>query len=195
MLSRISFKIDTTGLKEGDLSLQALGNALDKLRRKKHSLEMPDFRKNAIRKLKNVAYALAVNVASNAYVNTPVGDSDKIASSKEYFKMYQMRSYKYGIDITPGFHAGAYSYAETRIPKFDKEIKSFDQMLSKLKLDFESNFELGDVFYVGAKGPAYALFEKGYIDSAPDGVVKPTLQSIMSSYKADITAAYARRAR
>ncbi len=195
MLGRISFKIDTTGLKEGDLSLQALGNALDKLRRKKTSLEMPDFRKNAIRKLKNVAYALAVNVASNAYANTPVGDADKIATSKQYFNMYKYRAQRYGIAITPGFHAGAYSYAETKIPKFDREIKSFDQMLANLKMDFEANFELGDVFYIAAKGPAYTLFEKGFIDSAPDGVVKPTLQSIMSSYKADINAAYARRAR
>lgn len=195
MISRITFKVDTSGMLSGDLSLQALGNALSKLKRKKQTLEMPNFRRNAIRKLKNVAYALALNIASNAYANTPVGDSDKIVKDARYRRMYAYRRNKYGIAMIPGFHAGAYSYGETSIPTFKKEIRSFDQMLSDLKADFTEQFELGDVFYIGAKGPAYGFFEKGFVDSAPDGVVKPTIQSIMSSYKADLQAAYARRAR
>jgi len=200
-LSRISFRIDTSQMREADLKLAALGNAISKVQRKVVKLEMPPFRKNAVRKLKGMAFALAMNVADAASDNTPVGDDDKIAAglnpgasrnAASYARLYANRLASYGINMQAGFHAGAWRYSETKVPTFSPDVNSYETMISMLRASFMANFQLGDTFYIAAKGPAYKFLESGVIPSAPDGIVKPTMQQVLATYRSDLLAAYAR---
>jgi len=194
-LSRLSFKIDTSELLQGEIALNALGNSLDKLARKRKSLEMPKFRKNATRKIKGMVLALAMNVASYMSENTPIGDEKRINSPGKYRQMYEARYDKYRLPMQAGYHAGAYRFSESNIPEFKQgaAITEYKDMLSVVQKEFMSNYTIGDVFYIGAKGPAYKFFEQGAFDSAPDGVIKPTLQQVMATYKFDMQMAYARK--
>lgn len=193
-LFRISFKIDTSELLDGEIKINALGNALDKLARKSKRVDDFTFRKNATKKLKNMVIALAKNVATNAYENTPVGDESRLEYDNNYLKLYRQRATKFGIDIAVGYHRGAYSYSDSKIPEFHGQILSYDEMISNIVYDVKSNYKIGDTFYIGAKGPAYGFFEKGFIASAPDGVAKPTIESIMQTYAFDLQAAYSKKA-
>ena len=53
--------------------------------------------------------------------------------------------------------------------------------------------DLGDKFYIAAKGPAFAIFEGGNNPQVgPEGIVKPTLDSVMAVYANTLLNAYKR---
>ncbi len=200
-LSRIGIEVDTTDLRKADISLRALGNAINKLDRRKRQLEMPAFKTYAVAKLKRVVFTIAMNIASNFYMNTHQGDDERIAEGKKdtataidkkYFEMYQRRNRRYGIPMQAGYHAGAYSYSETKIPKLTKVVKTQAEMLEQVKRDFLNNYTLGDKFYITAKGPAYQFMQKGDIGDG-DGIVRPTIEAVMRTYSTQIQAAYNKR--
>jgi len=200
-LSRVGVRIDTSEWKKADIALTGLGNALKRLARGKKEVEMPNFRKNATRKAKAMIYALAENVLLNLSMNTKIGDIDKLMAGAaegakkenptafQYFEMYKHRQTKYGLPMNVGYHAGAYTYSESRIPKFKNQITERDQMVANFKKDFMANFTLGDTFYVTALGPAYKYMNMGIIGQ-PEGIITPTLSSVMATYKFDMAVAY-----
>lgn len=203
MLSRIGIRIDSSELYDADVAIQGLGNAIEKISRKRRSIELPKFRKNATRKLHNVMLALATNIAYNFSINTPVGDTERIYQGLEpnanntdrnYARLYANRLADYGISMQSGYHAGAYVYSEKSVPDFNPRINSIEEMLAQVKADFNNNYVLGDVFYIAAKGPAYKFMSQGDIGDG-EGVLQPTISSIMSTYAMDLQAAYSKRAR
>ncbi len=192
-LTRLAFEVDTQDLMEADIKLRALGSALDKLARKARTVELTPFRKNATRKLKNMIFSFAMNITNAAMLNTPVGDESKIDETVNfrYFKLYESREDRFGIEMTPGFHQGAWVYSETKNPQFDPNIYDMSQVTRSIRKDFKANYNLGDTFYIAAKGPAFGLFESGVIPT-PDknGIVKPTMDTVMAIYRQDMIAAY-----
>ena len=198
-ISRISYRIDTSDLLKLEISLNALGSELSKLDRKGASLEVPKFRRNATRKINGMIQALALNVAQSAYENTPIGDQGKLEDGMQagasrraasYARLYANRMVDYGINMQTGYHAGAYTYSEVKNPSFIPEIRTYSEMMTSITTSFRSSYQIGDVFYIAAQGPAYKFMQAGDLPSAPDGLVKPTMQQILSSYKIDMMTAY-----
>ena len=99
----------------------------------------------------------------------------------------------YGINMQVGYHAGAYTYSEVRNPAFIPEIRDYSEMMTDIMKSFKSSYQIGDVFYIAAQGPAYKFMQAGELPSAPDGLVKPTMQQILSTYKIDMQNAYNRK--
>ena len=201
-ISRISYRIDTSDLLKLEVSLNALGSELSKLDRKGASLELPKFRKNATRKITGMIQALALNVANAAYDNTPIGDQGKIdegisgkgsRTAVSYARLYSNRLMNYGLAMQTGYHAGAYNYSTVRNPAFVPHIRDDSEMLTSIMKAFRSSYKIGDVFYIAAQGPAYKFMQAGDLPSAPDGLVKPTMQQILSTYKIDMQNAYNRK--
>jgi len=208
MLSTIGIKVDTSALVNAEGKLQNLENAIARLAtssagtrstspaRASGNLKLK-FRANATRKMRNVVLAVAQEIAKYLNHYTIIGDADKIDEnsprfSYKYAKMYADRERKYGIEQQVGYHKGAYSYTESiRGVKNREDIRTLAEMQSELKSDFSSQYTLGDTFYISANGPAYHLFERNIIG---EPVLKPTLKTVMSTYRAVAEAAYARRA-
>jgi hypothetical protein len=194
-LSRIAFQVNTEDYKEASFRINALGNAIDNLSRKKKNPKVDQFKSYATRKLKNVVLELALSIARNAYTLTPIGDDAKIergakgVSGKDamYYWLYEYRNEDLGLPMQAGYHAGAWRYSESRTPEFKPEIRDMEKMLSDLKADFKANFTLGETFFIGAAGPAYKLFETGVIGQP---ITKPTIDLVMMTYKIDLQQAY-----
>lgn len=207
MLSTIGIKIDTSDLVNADGKLQNLEDALARLstsgsknaiRGARGSSKLNfKFRANATRKMKNVVFAIAQQVTLYLNSYTIQGDEDKLnqnsaSYSYRYAKMYADRESNYGIEKEVGYHKGAYSYSESaRSVKNRTDIRDLSEMQSDLTSEFNSQYKLGDVFYINATGPAYSLFERNIIGNP---VLKPTMKSVLATYKAVAEAAYARRA-
>ena len=51
-------------------------------------------------------------------------------------------------------------------------------------------YKLGDTFYIGANGPAYVKLEQGLSDQAPEGIMKPTLDTIKAVIESDLKRYY-----
>lgn len=202
-LSRVGIKVDTSQIGQAEIKINGLGNALDKLARRAKKVEPPKFRKNAVRKLKNTVYALGESILLNMSWNTQVGDIDKLVAGyakgatgvqRLYRQLYETRQDRYGLPVDVGYHAGSYQYSKARIPQFISEIRERDEMLADFKSDFMREFKLGDVFYITAQGPAFKLMEAGVIGQA-EGIIKPTIQSVMRTYAFDMQQAYNASAR
>ncbi len=198
-LSRIGIRINTSDFLDAEIKLTGLGNALDKLARRSKNVKMPEFKPRAVRKLKNMVYALAENVILNMNINTKVGDIGRLLAgfktvgsdpSNGYARLYVLRQDAYGLPVDVGYHAGAFQYSMSPAPAFVPEIRDQTEMLAEFRRDFYSSYKLGDVFYIAAQGPAYRYMEMGKIGDV-QGIIKPTIDSVMSTYKFDMTAAYA----
>lgn len=195
-LGRIVIRVNTAGLKEGELKINALGTAIDNALRKAKKVHMPEkLPARAVRMMRNATRALALNIAMNMSLNTPIGDDERIAAGasgdpahKRYFRLYKERQTKFSIEAKAGYHQGAYKYSNTPVPTFEPEIKTRDQMLKDVKKDFIQDFKIGDTFYIGAQGPAYAAMQgKGIIGDS--NIAKDTLREVMLVYKSVMQAA------
>jgi hypothetical protein len=189
MLSFISYQIDTTDIKKGEIALRALGSALSKLDRKRRPIEVEKFRANATRKMSNLVLEFTIRLANLAYENTPMGDDDRIYAGakagatdadRQYTRLYANRLAQYGIPMEAGYHAGAYVYSKSKIPALVPEIKDKPEMLADIKRAFNASYKAGDVFYLAAKGPAYKYFINGEI---ADSSVIPNINTIMQAYR------------
>lgn len=199
-LSRIGIRINTADFLEAEIKLTGLGNVLDKLARRSKTVKMPEFKPRAVRKLKNMVYALAENVILNMNINTKVGDIDRLlagyaeGASREataYRRLYEMRQDVYGLPVDVGYHAGSFVYSHSPAPAFVPEIRDQVDMLADFRREFYASYKLGDTFYIAAQGPAFRYMEMGKIGQA-QGIIKPTIDSVMRTYKFDMAAAYAR---
>lgn len=199
-LSRIGIRINTSDFLDAEIKLTGLGNALDRLARRSKNVKMPEFKPRAVRKLKNMVYALAENVILNMNINTKVGDINRLLAgfktvssdpSNGYARLYVLRQDAYGLPVDVGYHAGAYTYSHSAVPAFVPEIRDQVDMLADFRREFYSKYKLGDTFYIAAQGPAYRYMEMGLVGQA-EGVIKPTIDSVMQTYKFDMAAAYAR---
>ena len=198
-LSRVGIRVNTAEMLEADIKLTGLGNALDALARRSKKVQLPPFRANAVRKLKNMVYALAENIILNMNINTKVGDIDRLMAgyaenptreATAYRRLYEMRQERYGLPVDVGYHAGAFQYSMSPAPAFVPEIRDQTEMLSDFRREFYASYKLGDVFYIAAQGPAYRYMEMGKIGDV-QGIIKPTIDTVMRTYKFDMAAAYA----
>lgn len=148
--------------------------------------QLRDIKTEVERKMKNMVTGFAYNVVLSASDNTPLGEEGR------YDNLYDLRAKNFGIEATPGFHMGAWRYSESGNLAFDTNIYSPEEATSRVMQDAKANYNVGDTFYVGAIGPAYQDLENGSSGKAPNGIMKPALDQLMSIYQADLQAFYRR---
>ena len=144
-------------------------------------------------KLKNMVAGFAMEVAAKASNNTPIGnEADAQDEKSKYGLLYRQRRATYGIPVEVGFHKGAFVYSERALTAsdFDRNINEVSLMLADIENMAESQYKVGDDFYVGAVGPAFGALEEGSSRQAPDGIMKPTIDSIKAANSADLQRHY-----
>lgn len=142
--------------------------------------DLAKFKLEAERKLKAMVVGFANDVAYAASEATPVGDLDR------YLSLYKVREIKHGIEPAAGFHSGAWQYDPDGNLQFNNEINEQNQMLQYVKSDVNSEYKLGQTFYIGAKGPGYWMLENKGLPSAPNGIMQPAEAAILAAYKSNI---------
>ena len=134
-------------------------------------------------KLKRMVTLFSYEVTLAASQNTPVGDQEAIDEQRPgYYDFYVYRNETRGIEINPGFHAGAWKYSDDASIDFDPTIYPEEQATEAVKSDIRSRYRLGQTYYIGASGPAFPMLEAGVSLQAPDGIIKPTMAQIESLY-------------
>lgn len=128
----------------------------------------------------------ASSIANIASGNTPIGDSDSLEGNANYRRLYEMRQQRFSIPVEVGFHRGAWVYSETPSVDFSNKINSPSEMLQGVQADLYTSYQLGETFYIAAKGPAYGILNSGANRQAPDGIVAPTVQEVIEIYKLNI---------
>ena len=133
----------------------------------------------------------ASDIASIASDETPIAPVDW-ENRAWYVDTYAKRLEQHQIEKKPGFHKGAWVYSP--YPSFDleREIQPFENVGGQVTADMNYAYNLGDGFYIGAKGPGFAGIESGYSPNAPQGVMQPTVDQIVELYKVNLAMYYKR---
>lgn len=133
-------------------------------------------------KLKAMVKGFSYEFTLSAIENTPLGDSDT------YANLYKLREQRYGLAPVEGFAQGSWQidFDSDLMPQ---ELYSGSAAGSAAKISL-MNYSLGDTVYIGNVGPYIRSLENGYSDQAPEGIMKPTLDQVLSAYKIDLKRYY-----
>ena len=82
------------------------------------------------------------------------------------------------------------TYSESSNIPFVPKINSPLEMQNDVFGEASGQYKLGETFYIGANGPAYVKLEQGLSDQAPEGIMKPTLDTIKAVIESDLKRYY-----
>ena len=136
--------------------------------------ELQQYADQVERKLKAMVAGFAGEIAIAASSQTKVVDPTLIEGALN--AMYSKRKIDHKIDMEPGYHAGAWRYAEGELT-LDPVIYTSGQVKSNVTADAKANYNIGDSFKVELKGP-------GANHAGPTGAEVEPL--ITAAYKANI---------
>ena len=144
--------------------------------------ELKAYHQDTIRRMENMVRGFAYIISKTAIENTPLGNSE------EYFKLYELRQGRTGLEPVEGFARGSWQVNTTG--QFSMQaiygVDSGGQALALVKADLGS-YKLGDTVFVGNKGFYIRLLENNYSSQTNElGIMQPTLDSIMQTYKVDL---------
>ena len=148
--------------------------------------ELKAYHQDTIRRMENMVRGFAYIISKTAIENTPLGNSE------EYFKLYELRQGRTGLQPEEGFARGSWQVNTTG--QFSMQaiygVDSGGQALALVKADLGS-YKLGDTVFVGNKGFYIRLLENNYSSQTNElGIMQPTLDSIMQTYKVDLPRLY-----
>jgi len=144
--------------------------------------ELEQYHQDTIRRLKNMAVGFSYTIAKTAIEKTPLGDSET------YFKLYELRQGRTGLEPTEGFARG--SWQVNTSGQFSIQTiygaTSGSEALALVKSDL-ANYKLGDSVFIGNKGFYIRQLENNYSNQTNNlGIMQPTLDSIMQTYQVDL---------
>lgn len=141
--------------------------------------ELKAYQQDTVRRLEKMVTGFAYIISKTAIANTPLGDAE------EYFKLYELRQKRIGLEPTEGFARG--SWQVNTSGEFSVQlVYSGSEALSLIKTDLGS-YRLGDTLYIGNRGFYIRELENNYSDQTQGmGIMRPTLDSIMQTYKVDL---------
>lgn len=141
--------------------------------------ELKAYQQDTVRRLEKMVTGFAYIISKTAIANTPLGDAE------EYFKLYELRQKRIGLEPTEGFARG--SWQVNTSGEFSVQlVYSGSEALSLIKTDLGS-YRLGDTLYIGNRGFYIRELENNYSDQTQGmGIMQPTLDSIMQTYKVDL---------
>lgn len=133
-------------------------------------------------RLKQMVKGFAYEFTLTAISNTPLGDS------KTYEALYKQREIKYGLNPIEGFAQGSWQidYDSKILPQ---EVYSGKEAAFGAETNL-MNYKLGQRVYIANTGPYIIELENGYSDQAPNGIMKPTIDQVLSSYRIDLKRYY-----
>lgn len=148
--------------------------------------ELKAYHADTVRRLENMVRGFAYTISKTAIENTPLGNSE------EFFKLYELRQGRTGLEPVEGFARGSWQVNTTG--QFSMQaiygVNSGGQALALVKADLAS-YKLGDTVFVGNKGFYIKLLENNYSSQTNNlGIMQPTLDSIMQTYKVDLPRLY-----
>ena len=148
--------------------------------------ELRVYHQDTVRRLEKMVTGFAYIISKTAIENTPLGDAE------EYFKLYELRQNRTGLEPTEGFARGSWQVNTTG--QFSMQaiygVDSGGQALALVKADLGS-YKLGDTVFVGNKGFYIRLLENNYSSQTNNlGIMQPTLDGIMQTYKVDLPRLY-----
>ena len=152
---------------------------------------LADLEKAAVefeRKLKAMVAGFATEMVTIVIDKTPIGDFEKLEDkSSGYYSLYLRRFKTFGIEITPGYHAGSWRFSETGSTPFDGRIYAPEEAIGHVRQDVSSSkFTLGETFYLTSNGPGIMFLEQGGSPQAPDGIVAPSMDEIVKTYQINL---------
>ena len=144
--------------------------------------ELQEYHKDTVRRLENMVQGFAYTISKEAIANTPIGDSE------EFFKLYQLRQGRLGLQPTEGFARGSWQVntsGEFSIQEL-YTVNSGSTALALIKTNLES-YKLGQTLYIGNKGFYIRQLENNYSGQTNEmGIMQPTMDSIMQTYQVDL---------
>lgn len=149
------------------------------------SLEL--LHKDVIRRLENMVRGFTYQFALTAIENTPLGDD------VTYANLYKQRlTNGSGLLDEAGFAQGSWQVPDTISGPLDlQELYSGDSAAKVVRIHM-MNYKLGETITLGNQGPYIGLLNSsnGYSDQAPNGIIKPTVEQMLSTYKIDLVRYY-----
>ena len=142
--------------------------------------ELKAYHQETVRKLTHMVRGFAYIISQTAIENTPIGDAE------EYFDLYQRRlTDGSGLKPEAGWARGSWQVNETG--QFSiQQVYSAGEALNLIKADLGS-YKLGDTLYIGNTGYYIRLLENNYSSQTNNlGIMQPTLDSVMQTYKVDL---------
>lgn len=144
------------------------------------------------RRLKNMVQGFAYEFAVTAISKTPLGDDTEQGFQRLYLKRLTDPDWEsYGLLPEKGFSRGAWQASlngSLDAQSFYGET-SGNQAADKAKLDMNS-YRLGQTVTIGNYGPYIQRLESGSSKQAPEGISKPTLEQVQTSYRIDLQRYY-----
>lgn len=160
--------------------------------------DLKKFKEEATRKLEGMVEIFTYNITVEAIDNTPIGSLNE---STEW--MYNLLSRRRVLPPEPGSAKGGWTISmngPTRII-FPERADDSNAYNIKSNADTDSSaYKLGDVVYImnsvryvateGWTLPKFGALENGYSSQAPNGIMGPTLDTVMSVYSLDLKKYY-----
>ena len=148
--------------------------------------ELKAYHADTIRRMENMVRGFAYTISKTAIENTPIGDAE------QYIKLYKLRQGSIGLEPVEGFARGSWQVNTTG--QFSIQaiygVDSGGQARALVKADLGS-YKLGDTLYIGNTGYYIRLLENNYSSQTNElGIMQPTLDSIMQTYKVDLPRLY-----
>lgn len=150
---------------------------------------LENYKQDVIKRLTHMVKMFAYHVTLTASGNTPKVYAFDLETDL-YRYLYELREEKHGIPYDQGFHRGAWKFSSSQTIQFDARIIPEGTVGQRFKTDFSINYKLGQTFFVGASGPGYASLENASSVQAPSGIMRPTIDQVMSVYAADLVKYY-----
>ena len=142
--------------------------------------ELKAYQQDTVRRLEKMVTGFAYTISKTAIANTPIGDLE------EYFDLYQARlDDDRGLEPRPGFAKGSWQ-VNTSGQFSVQQVYSGGEALNLISTDLNS-YKLGDTLYIGNTGYYIRLLENNSSKQTNNlGIMQPTLDSIMQTYKVDL---------
>lgn len=148
--------------------------------------ELKAYHQDTIRRMENMVRGFSYIISKTAIENTPRGDAET------FFKLYEQRKKRIRLEPIEGFAKG--SWQVNTSGQFSIQaiygVNSGSEALSLIKTDLDS-YKLGDTLYIGNTGFYIDMLENNYSSQTQGmGIMQPTLDSIMQTYKVDLPRLY-----
>lgn len=137
-------------------------------------------------RLKQMVTGFSYEFTLTAIQNTPLGDA------RTHMARYIKRYNETGLSPIEGFARGSWQIdfdgnIQMQRPLYGPDSGQVAGSAAKINL---MNYNLGQKVYIANIGPYIIELENGYSDQASDGIMKPTMEQVLSSYKIDLKRHY-----
>jgi hypothetical protein len=148
--------------------------------------DLDKLHKDTVRRLEQMVRGFTYQFALTAIDNTPLGDD------KKYMMLYKRRlSNGSGLLDQAGFAQGSWQVPDTVSGDLDVQELYSGRDAANVVQTHMLNYTLGETITLGNTGPYIGYLESGQgSDQAPEGIIKPTIDQVLSTYKIDLVRYY-----